>query len=1002
MANNEYKLSYTAQEIDEKLSSMPSVTSSTEIINNYQFKLIEEYNGYSLYRASFIDEEEKCLPLSTETIEYKIFIDNVEMSDSKLKALGTYNTRALGFGNEYLWATWVNAHDDYEWSTTVPEDDGTNICLFYNYGGHYDDERRREQLSLIIRNAPQLEVIEGQIISSLIPNVKLNFNSILDGGKNDDELYFQIVQPALIELKDNTKVCLTINDKDYIGYWHVLDVGYGAGQYIGNPQLSSYFIEDAGFYTGAMPHNNEDFFVVVSEYGSGYSSPDGSYYADYLTFAEIVLPDQVIDPNSKVSLSILSFDKFNKIKDSSLEESYLKNTNSIGGFIVGSNSSVIPNDGYAGMVVGDNNLSAGGLIVGSSCISDGDAIAVGFNAGADDGIVITRGDNIEAAFIEYWVDFDNNRLYFEGDKYEIEDALSPFGTFLKISKNNLDKQKLEELYNLDYEEYSWRFTSDYFVMQIDSEDFISENYPYSYSISLENYDYEVLSYVLSEQGICELVPIVVSDDGILLGEGCASSGSLAINGQALGDDNIAILGEASGRDAIAIGYDSEANGSYAVALQGQANGNYNIAIGAESNGQGNIAIGADLLTGSNSVMITTRSVGSNSVTLYTNSKEYQAQYGTHEFELDRSLNIDTYLTYYCYGYGSGSLDLYQDKDRDSYLGNISYKSTPEKRPPSYTMLPIVFYYSDDVLFGTIGAAGDLVTANWTSQSMGGLSSSDLKVNSIYQVSSCLVKVIEKSDNSITLSLMEFGEDFYRLVNYSDLSFYEVSNTAEFTKNFGHCTTTNSQYQTTLGKYNKAEDNALLVVGNGNSSIKSNALVIDYEGNTEISGSFKAKSFNCRQISKNYLSIQDSCNEDEYAIWIKNGEFLFTLVPVAVEVNTLPDQIEYHEGEKLNLEGLTFKAIYRNGESSVIEDYKLLSKPYALTKNDNIIKFQVNTPIAFEVDVEFIITDFDTSILQDFTYSIDSEGYYVIESWKQTLNGQSSSTMVLPDNALIKI
>jgi hypothetical protein len=37
------------------------------------------------------------------------------------------------------------------------------------------------------------------------------------------------MQPALIELKDNTKVCLTINDKDYIGYWHLLRTAYGAG-----------------------------------------------------------------------------------------------------------------------------------------------------------------------------------------------------------------------------------------------------------------------------------------------------------------------------------------------------------------------------------------------------------------------------------------------------------------------------------------------------------------------------------------------------------------------------------------------------------------------------------------------------------------------------------------------------------------------------------------------------------------------------------------------------
>jgi hypothetical protein len=99
-----------------------------------------------------------------------------------------------------------------------------------------------------------------------------------------------------------------------------------------------------------------------------------------------------------------------------------------------------------------------------------------------------------------------------------------------------------------------------------SEDFTSENYPYSYSIDLEDYNYEILSYVLNEKGYCELVPIVARDNGFLLGEGCASSNSLAINGSAYGSNNIAILGESAGNSAIAIGYDSEANGQYAIAL----------------------------------------------------------------------------------------------------------------------------------------------------------------------------------------------------------------------------------------------------------------------------------------------------------------------------------------------------------------------------------------------------------------------------------------------------
>jgi hypothetical protein len=50
----------------------------------------------------------------------------------------------------------------------------------------------------------------------------------------------------------------------------------------------------------------------------------------------------------------------------------------------------------------------------------------------------------------------------------------------------------------------------------------------------------------------------------------------------------------------------------------------------------------------------------------------------------------------------------------------------------------------------------------------------------------------------------------------------------------------------MGKYNKADDKALFVIGKGEGhTSRSNALTVDKQGNTSISGNVTAKSFSCR-------------------------------------------------------------------------------------------------------------------------------------------------------------
>jgi hypothetical protein len=128
------------------------------------------------------------------------------------------------------------------------------------------------------------------------------------------------------------------------------------------------------------------------------------------------------------------------------------------------------------------------------------------------------------------------------------------------------------------------------------------------------------------------------------------------------------------------------------------------------------------------------------------------------------------------------------------------------------------------------------------------------------------------------------------------------------------------------------------------------------------------------------------------------------LPQSVRLLTPPDKIEYYEGEYFDPTGMTFEATYEDGSVKVLSDFEIVlpTKSFVYYK-DNKVKIKVYTPAPYEIEIEVIVNKFDPEIiLQDFNFTRDCYGNYILTSWKETLNGNPSAEMIVPNNSWIVI
>lgn len=120
----------------------------------------------------------------------------------------------------------------------------------------------------------------------------------------------------------------------------------------------------------------------------------------------------------------------------------------------------------------------------------------------------------------------------------------------------------------------------------------------------------------------------------------------------------------------------------------------------------------------------------------------------------------------------------------------------------------------------------------------------------------------------------------------------------------------------------------------------------------------------------------------------------------LEIASMPEKINYTEGEPVDLSGLSLNIVYDDGTKAQVTKYTTdvdIVKANTTAINVTVERYGEFISIAIPITV----TAFDPSIvLIDFDYTTNDDGTYTIIGWKGTLNGVTSTELIVPDNSLI--
>lgn len=236
---------------------------------------------------------------------------------------------------------------------------------------------------------------------------------------------------------------------------------------------------------------------------------------------------------------------------------------------------------------------------------------------------------------------------------------------------------------------------------------------------------------------------------------------------------------------------------------------------------------------------------------------------------------------------------------------------------------------------------------------------------------------------------------------------------------GGYTIASGDYQHVQGLYNIDDGSYAHIVGNGSIPARSNAHTLDWSGNAWFAGnvyvgstsgkkkdegSVKLATINDLNVIKDDLnSIKDAIllNDKEngclYYIEMRNGQLTFRCKAISLEVTTMPSVTTYMNGSVFDPSGMVITATAQDGSRYEVTDYTY-DKNVMIGKNYITVYFE-----ELSINIPVTINAFDPEILLiDFDYTSNNDGTYTITGWKETLNGEPSTEMIIPDNALIRL
>lgn len=152
--------------------------------------------------------------------------------------------------------------------------------------------------------------------------------------------------------------------------------------------------------------------------------------------------------------------------------------------------------------------------------------------------------------------------------------------------------------------------------------------------------------------------------------------------------------------------------------------------------------------------------------------------------------------------------------------------------------------------------------------------------------------------------------------------------------------------------------------------------------------------------KEAIFFIDQVNGYKYVACMRDGNFVTYCAIKNIEVTSMPSKIEYIAGDYFDPTGMIVSAVAYDGTTKEIVDYSLPAS-YLMNGTTAIEISYIDAGVVYTVNVPITVNEFDPAIqLIDFTYIENDNGTYTITGWKETLNGESSTEMIIPNNGLI--
>lgn len=149
-------------------------------------------------------------------------------------------------------------------------------------------------------------------------------------------------------------------------------------------------------------------------------------------------------------------------------------------------------------------------------------------------------------------------------------------------------------------------------------------------------------------------------------------------------------------------------------------------------------------------------------------------------------------------------------------------------------------------------------------------------------------------------------------------------------------------------------------------------------------------------AKDYILLKDTNGGYEYIIQIQNGNLVSICKAVGIRLVTVPNKIDYADGEVFDPTGMVVVVDRQDGSNTVLDNSLFAN---VVVGQNGAIELSYT-----EAGSTYVISGTCVSLfmLRDFEYIEEPDGTYTLTGWKETYNGESSTELIIPDNSLINL